>query len=203
LPRSVPDADRSVIYEFAMAGKNEYRNHNQRLTRKFYVFKLVLVFRGRDKMRYAFWLLILLAGPILVWPGTALASGSYDFCVRRSGAASTEVLHARLSYGDIDPTKEVARVIISQRFKRVDDTEVNVTDYEAKVCPGTQVSELKVELSGEQIQDIAGALASGDITKAATDAATATAGTVVTVVEVGGGVVGTVVKTICGWLGCN
>lgn len=49
---------------------------------------------------------------------SAIASGEYEFCVDRTSNSTHEVLHAKFNYGDIDPGKEAARILVSQRYKK-------------------------------------------------------------------------------------
>lgn len=136
----------------------------------------------------------------------ASASGSYDFCVDRVSPAKREILHVRFKFGDIDPGKEAARVIISQRYRKADTTEVGVTDYNEATCNKPEVEEVTVRASAEQIQNLANAIGSGNIPGAAIVASEIAAGTTVAVVkgagEFAGGIVEGAKKIICGIFGC-
>lgn len=114
---------------------------------------------------------------------TSLLAGEYDFCLARESTAKREMLHVRFNYGTIDPGKEAARVIVSQKFKLADTNSVNVTDYDPKVCNTPEVNEATVALSNEQVKDLASAIAGGDPGKTAVAAGVIAVGTTVTVVK--------------------
>lgn len=139
-------------------------------------------------------------------PLTVFASGSYEFCVFRASTARSENLHVSFKYGDIDPTKEVARVVVSQRMREADTTSVSVSDYNKTSCPGPDVTEITVSASLDQVQRIINALGKGDVAGAAVGAADVAAGATVSVVKGAGGVlqsIGNGVKhVICGIFHC-
>jgi hypothetical protein len=93
---------------------------------------------------------------------SAHASGSHEFCIVRVSSASQERFHARYDYGDIDPNKEVVRVLLSQKFKRASDTSVTVTDYDPAYCPG-ETKAVTTNASIEQIKNLGEKVAAGDV----------------------------------------
>jgi hypothetical protein len=124
---------------------------------------------------------------------------SYNFCVTRRSDAGTETFHARVSFGDIDPGKEVARVYASQKFKKVGTTEVAVSDYDPSKCPGPAFQEVKLgTLSPDIIKDIGEKVAAGDIVGSAT---AITAATVNVPIATVGAVLGGLKKIIKKWFG--
>ena len=128
-------------------------------------------------------------------------SGSYDFCVTRNYEQTQEKFHARYKFGDIDPGKEVARVLIVQRFRR-DGAAVSVgaTDYDPGVCPGEEVQEFSASASPEQLQNLANAVTSGDVAGAAAVATEIAAGGAVKIVKGAGEVVQGVVDAVDNFL---
>lgn len=133
---------------------------------------------------------------------SAIASGEYEFCVDRTSNSTHEVVHAKFNYGDIDPGKEAARILVSQRYKKADTTSVAVTDYDSKLCNASRTDSLTVEASGEQLQNLANAVGRGDVPGAVVVAADIVAGGAVSVVENAGNALDGAKKFICGIFGC-
>jgi hypothetical protein len=136
----------------------------------------------------------------------AMAAGSYEFCVDRASPSKLERLHVIFKFGDIDPGKEAARLIISERYKQPDTTAVGVTDYSAGSCSTNPVEEVTVTASAEQLQNLANAVGSGNVPGAVIVAAAIAAGVTVSVVKevgnAGGGIIEGAKKIICGILRC-
>ncbi|WDG45695.1 hypothetical protein [Pseudomonas chlororaphis] len=132
------------------------------------------------------------------------ASGEHDFCVDRSSPARSDSIHARFKYGDIDPGREAARVIVSQRYRQVDTTSVTVSDYDKDTCnaPKDVVEEMTVSASPEQLANLGNAVGRGDLAGAGVLALDIAAGASVAIIKgvgsVGGGVVEEVRKFFCG-----
>lgn len=143
-------------------------------------------------------------GIFLAFSTTAMA-GEYDFCVERRGA-DTQIIRARFKYGDIDPGKEVARVIVSQRYRRVTDQSVGVSDYNETICGGRDIEEMTVSASAEQLQQLGNAVGRGDVPGAAVIAVDIAAGATVSVVKevgkAGGGLLEGARDFVCGVIGC-
>jgi len=91
---------------------------------------------------------------------TALAGPSYEFCITRTGT-SVEVFGARYKFGDIDPGKEVARVLVSQKYKQADTQSVSVSDYNSASCGGIR-DEANITMTAEQLQALGQAIGRGD-----------------------------------------
>lgn len=88
-------------------------------------------------------------------------SVSYQFCVTRKSDSKIEKFGVEYNFGDLDPGKEVARVLVSQKYKQANTTNVHVEDYEAKNC-GAIREESNVTMTGQQVQQLGAALAAGD-----------------------------------------
>jgi len=116
-------------------------------------------------------------------------SGNYDFCVTQTFENTQEKFHARYKFGDIDPGKEVARVLVTQRFNRDGAKSVGATDYDPGICPGEEVQEISVAASAEQLANLANAVTSGNVVGAAAVAAEIVAGGTVAIVRGAGNVV--------------
>ena len=110
-------------------------------------------------------------------------AGSYDFCVTRVESNNAEKFHARFKYGDIDPGKEAAKMIVSQRFKRPTTESISVSNYNVSKCPGDDVQEITVSASLEQLQNLGNALGEGNVPGAAIIAADIAAGGAVALVK--------------------
>ena len=123
-------------------------------------------------------------------------SGSYDFCITRQSSTRTEQIHVRLKYGDIDPSKEVARVIVQQRYTQADTKALQVSDYSPRSCPGPAVEEITVSASLDQIQRLMNALGRGDMPGAFIVAADMTVGGTVAIVKGAGNIVGKAGKVV-------
>ena len=130
----------------------------------------------------------------------ALAAGSYDFCVKRTGAR-TEMLRTRINFSELDPGREVARFLTTQRFRRLTDKSVTTTDYRRGACRG-DIREFSVNLSADDIRRVAIALGSGDFEGAGRDAASLIAGTIVTIIDPDGQFVGGAQQLLCGLMEC-
>lgn len=123
-------------------------------------------------------------------------SGNYDFCVTRTYEHTQENFHARYRFGDIDPGKEIARVLIVQRFRRDGAVSVGAVDYDPGICPGAEVQEFSASASLEQLQNLGNAVGSGDVVGAAAVATEIVAGSAVSVVKKAGDVVENVVDAV-------
>lgn len=72
-------------------------------------------------------------------PVSVFASGSDDFFVTRTSSAKSEQLHASFQFGDIYPTREVARLVVAQRMRNPDTTYISVSDFnKASFISGTE-----------------------------------------------------------------
>jgi hypothetical protein len=144
----------------------------------------------------------LVAGLVLATlaPAAAVAAGSHDFCIKRTGAR-TEVLHARVNFPELDPGREIARFLAEQRFRRLTDTAVTATDYRRGACRGN-IQEFSLALSAEDIRGVAIALGNGDVEGAGRDAASLLVGTIVTIVDPDGQLVGGVQQLLCNFMEC-
>lgn len=132
----------------------------------------------------------------------AIASGAYDFCIDRMSDTSREVFHARFKYGDIDPGKEVARVIMSQRFRQPITKSVEVSDYNSNSCPGPEVTEVTVSASLEQLQNLTNAVGSGNVPGAAIIAVEIAAGATVSIVKETGNIIDKLGREIGNFFRC-
>ncbi|MGY8660953.1 hypothetical protein Q3C01_01125 [Bradyrhizobium sp. UFLA05-109] len=81
--------------------------------------------------------------------------------------ANTEKFGARYKFGDVDPGREVARVLVSQKSKQSNTTAVEVNPYDESEC-GPIRDETNVNATGEQLQQLGDAVGNGDVAKAAT-----------------------------------
>jgi hypothetical protein len=126
------------------------------------------------------------------------ASGEHDFCVDRSSPAKSDSIHARFKYGDIDPGREAARIIVSQRYRQVDTTSVTVTDYDIDTCkaPKDVVEEMTVSASPEQLTNIGNAVGRGDLAGAGVLALDIAAGASVAIIKGAGSVAGSIVEEV-------
>lgn len=98
--------------------------------------------------------------------GNVWASGSYDFTVMLQGDAKSDVIHARLKYGDIDPGKEIAKAYIAKKAlgAHPDMKSVQVVDYQRGVYPERpEVDEYTVSLTWNDMQELANTLGRGDV----------------------------------------
>jgi hypothetical protein len=145
--------------------------------------------------------MIIIAGLFFV-ADNAIASGAYDFCIDRTSDISHEVFHARFKYGDIDPGKEAARVILSQRFRQPTTKSVGVNDYNPNTCLGPEVTEVTVSASLEQLQNLANAVGSGNVPGAAVIAVGIAAGATVSVVKETGNVLDKLGREIGNFIRC-
>lgn len=134
----------------------------------------------------------------------AWASGEHDFCVDRASPAKSESIHVRFKYGDIDPGREAARLIVSQRYRQADTNSVTVTEYNANTCsaPKNVVEEITVSATPEQIGNLVNAVGRGDVAGAAVIAVDIAAGASVEIVKGGGSILEGVKNTICRLIGC-
>lgn len=138
----------------------------------------------------------------------AWASGAYDFCVYRTAPAHSESIHARFKYRDIDPGKEAARVVVSQRYRQVDSDSVSVSDYDEKSCasPKDVVEEMTVSATPEQLSNLANAVGRGDAAGAIVIAGDVAVGATVAVVKGAGTGISQVwegaKKAVCGLFHC-
>jgi hypothetical protein len=134
---------------------------------------------------------------------SAFASGAYDFCVTQLKASQTRVVHSRFKYGDIDPGKEAARVIVSQRYRDAATQSVQVTDFDAKTCAGPTTEEMTVSATTDQLQHLANAVGRGDVPGATVIAVDIAAGATVAVVKGVGNAGGSIVKSLCNMVGLH
>jgi hypothetical protein len=132
-----------------------------------------------------------LASAILVSIATdgAVASASYSFCVSRRSSASFEKFGAKYNFGDLDPGREVARVLVSQKSKQAGTTDVGVTDYNQANC-GAIREEANVTMTSEQLGQLGAAIGRVDPVAAATVAAEIAAGITVRTVQEAGKIIG-------------
>lgn len=91
----------------------------------------------------------------------ARATVSYQFCVTRTSDVKVEKFGARYNFGAADPGKEVARVLVSQKYKQADTTGVRVGDYNQREC-GAIREETNVTATSEQLQQLGAAVGRGD-----------------------------------------
>lgn len=91
---------------------------------------------------------------------------SYQFCVTRRSEAKIEKFGVEYGFGDIDPGKEAARVLVSSKYKEANTTNLHVSDYDANNC-GAIRDEFNVKMTGEQVQHLGEALAAGNAVEAA------------------------------------
>ena len=99
----------------------------------------------------------------------ALASGHYTFCVTRVSEANTEWFDATLNYGDIDPTRELARYIVTQRSRRANTTSIQVTDITPQcLFMSNNHIEMEINASADNWQALAEAIQTGDPSAIAT-----------------------------------
>lgn len=135
-------------------------------------------------------LMTAVATAALAYGSMAWAGPTYDFCVTRETGAKVEVLRARMNFGDIDPGKEAARVLVASRYKTGAVKSVSVSDFVEATCAGAaRVDELHVTASAEQLQQLAGQVASGDVVNASVTAGEIAAGVTVETVKAGGNAV--------------
>ena len=78
---------------------------------------------------------------------------SYAFCITRKSDASVEKFGAKYNFGDIDPGKEAARVLVSQKYKQADTTNVGVVDYDPANC-GPIREEANVTMTSDQLKEL-------------------------------------------------
>lgn len=97
----------------------------------------------------------------LLSSGSAFAK-DYEFCVHRMSDSKQEWLHVRFKYGSLDPGKEAARVIVSQRYREGSTKSISVSDYSPQKCDLPETHEITVSASPEQLQKLAGEVASLD-----------------------------------------
>ncbi|MGE4407056.1 hypothetical protein [Pseudomonas sp.] len=104
----------------------------------------------------------------------------------------------RFKYGDIDPGREAARVIVSQRYRQADTASVTVADYDVNTCaaPRDTADEVSVSASPEQLGNLANAIGRGDAISAGVIAVDIAAGATVTVVKESGNAVHVVIDTV-------
>ena len=121
---------------------------------------------------------------------------NYDFCIDRVSAAKHEKLHVRIKFGALDPGKEAARVIASQRFKLPGTQSASVTDYDEHRCPGPEVHEATVSASADELEHLGRSVASGDMQAAAVAAATIAVGVPVDIIKGAGTVLKKVEKAV-------
>lgn len=143
------------------------------------------------------WTILVLSALLFLGSGRAFAI-EYDFCVvRTSAGGSADRFGARYKFGDIDPGKEVARVIVSQKYKQADTSGVSVSDYN-KSC-GALREEANVNATGEQLTKLGQALGRGDPVGTAVAAGEIVAGVTVKTVEETGSALGRAAH----WIGCR
>ena len=100
---------------------------------------------------------------------STLASGHYHFCVKRASQANMEWFDVTLNYGDIDPTRELARYIVAQRARRASTTNVQVTDIDPQcLFMANDHIEMEINASAETWQALADAIQTGDPSAIAT-----------------------------------
>jgi hypothetical protein len=119
----------------------------------------------------------------------AFASVSYSFCVSRRSSASFENFGAKYNFGDLDPGREVARVLVSQKSTQAGTTDVGVTDYDEANC-GPIREEANVTMTTEQLGELGGAIGRVDLPATATIATEILAGVSVRTVQEAGKVIG-------------
>lgn len=129
---------------------------------------------------------------------SAFASINYEFCVDRVSSAANEKFGARYKFGDIDPGKEVARVLVSQKYKQADTTSVGVTDYNQANC-GPIREEANVTMTSDQLKALGAAIGRGDIPGTATVAVEVVSGITVKTVQETGKAAGGAAH----WIGCR
>jgi hypothetical protein len=78
---------------------------------------------------------------------------SYEFYVLRMSDANTEQFGARYNFGDLDPGKEVARVLVSQKSKQSNTTAIEVNAYDESKC-GPIRDETNVNATAEQLKQL-------------------------------------------------
>jgi hypothetical protein len=103
-------------------------------------------------------------------------SVTYQFCISRKSESKFEKFGAEYHFGDVDPGREVARVLVSSKYSQSNSTNVQVSDYVASNC-GAIRDEFKVTMTSEQIQQLGAAVAAGNIP-----------GAIATAIEIGGGI---------------
>ena len=133
---------------------------------------------------------------LVVFSPAALAV-SYEFCITRVGAA-TETFGARYKFGDIDPGKEAARVLVSQKYKQADTQSVSVSDYNQAQC-GAIREEANVTMTPEQLKKLGDAIGRGDPVGTAVAAGEIVTGITVKTVQEAGKAAGGVVD----WFKCR
>ena len=135
---------------------------------------------------------VILFASVVVQP--AIAATSYEFCVTRVSDTSIEEFGGRYKFGDLDPGKEVARVLVSQKYKRADTKSVSVSDYKEDAC-GPVREEANITMTGDQLKQLGEAVARGDVVGTAVVATEVVTGVTVRAVE-GVGKAGK-------WVGCR
>jgi hypothetical protein len=126
------------------------------------------------------------------------ASASYEFCVTQVSAAKVDKFGARYKFGDADPGREIARVLVSQKYKQANTTNVSVSDYNVGNC-GAIREEANINMTSEQISQLGAAIARGDIPATASVALEVVTGVTVRSVVA----TGAAVAKGAHWVGCR
>jgi hypothetical protein len=107
-----------------------------------------------------------------VFSGTVCAR-QYDFCVTQIYTGSTVISHVEFRYGDVDPSREGARLIVAAKMKDVGVRDVQVSNFDPASCPYKTQSQMQVTASWDQLQRLGNQIGNFD------PAAVVTAGTIV------------------------
>jgi hypothetical protein len=114
----------------------------------------------------------------------------YTFCVTHIiDRDVTERFGAVVHFGDIDPGKEAARVLLAAKVRRPTTTSVSVGNYNPAECGEISAeNRYEVDADPETVARLVSAIGSGDLEGTAVTAVEIAAGiTVKTVAEVGRG----------------
>ena len=114
----------------------------------------------------------------------------YNFCVTQFYSGSTVISHVELRYGDVDPSREGARLIVAARMKDVGVNSVQVSNFDRASCRYKAESQMQVTATWDQVQRLGSQITSGNEADALITAGTIVAGGAVDIIKGVGGAIG-------------